>query len=443
MEKLLFEVERVATSETDLPLPGRPRLLVAERRQVFFRPVDLESLLADDHMARAIWDSVELVDLSQFYADIRAFEGQAGAPAIDPKILLALWLYATSEGVGSARKIARLTEEHDSYRWICGGVSVNYHTLSDFRSGHEAALDKLMTEVLALLCAEGLLELKRVAQDGMRVRASAGASSFRRQTGLERHLEEAKEQIERLKQERDQGEDDLPPRRRAARERAARERLERVRRALDKLPEFEQGLSNERRRRARPAKEVRVSTTDPEARVMKMADGGFRPAYNVQFSSEMNGFIVALEPVNHGTDAAEVPAMLDQIERRRERYPEELLADGGFASRFNIDAAAQREVVLYAPVREPRTAGKDRYAPHPQDNPQAREWRARMGSAEAQAILKQRGAVAEWAFAQARAHTLTQFLVRGLEKVRCVVLFVAITHNLLVRRRLLAASATA
>ena len=184
-----------------VPHAGAPRIVTANRQQLQLRPLDLESLLPPEHRARAVWAVVEQLELTDFYDAIAARGSEPGRPAIDPKILVALWLYATSEGVGSARELARLCEAHDAYRWVCGGVAVNYHTLSDFRVGHEAALDALMTQVLAVLLRQGLVKLTRVAQDGTRVRASAGASSFRREKSLRACLEAAQAQVARVKQE--------------------------------------------------------------------------------------------------------------------------------------------------------------------------------------------------------------------------------------------------
>jgi len=110
---------------------------------------------------------------------------------------VARWLYATLEGVGSAR--ARLCEEHDAYRWMCGGVSVNYHTLADFRVEHLGYLNGVLTSSVAALLAEGLVTLTRVAQDGLRVRASAGAASFRRQERRQEYWAEATAQVEALR----------------------------------------------------------------------------------------------------------------------------------------------------------------------------------------------------------------------------------------------------
>src|SRR5258705_3062015 len=181
--------------------PAAPRVQRPNRTQLVLRALDLEGVLADDHRARVVWDFVEGLDLRPLYETIKAVEGQAGRPPIDPAILMALWLYATLEGVGSARAVARLCEEHDAYRWVCGGVAVNYHTLADFRVGSGAYLDEVLTTSVAALMAEGLVSLQRVAHDGVKVRASAGAGSFRRGARLERLVAEATAQVEALKRE--------------------------------------------------------------------------------------------------------------------------------------------------------------------------------------------------------------------------------------------------
>lgn len=259
-----------------------PRVLRPNREQLELRPTDLESLLPPDHRARSVWDFVCGLDLSPWYESIRSLEGEAGRPAIDPAILLALWIYATTEGVGSARAVARLCEQHDAYRWICGGVSVSHRTLSGFRVMHESKLDGLLTQSVVTLIDAGLIDLDRIAQDGMRVRASAGAASFRRRKRL-RELERAvRGRIEKLRRELDDDPAATSRRVAAAREKAVQDRLSRVRRALAELKKREEEKSSEAEKEA-----VRASTTDPESRVMKMADGGFRPAYNVQLAADV------------------------------------------------------------------------------------------------------------------------------------------------------------
>jgi transposase len=260
---------------------GKPRFQRAERRQIEWQAFSLDQLLQDDHPARLVWAYVESLDVSPWYEQIRAVEGHVGRSPIDPKILLAVWLYATIDGVSSARKLDRLCRDHIAYRWLCGGVTVNYHTLADFRVEHVDRLDTLLTKSVAALLHQGLVSLNRVAQDGMRVRASAGSSSFARRPKLEDALVQAEAQVKALKREADDEDGSAESRRQqAAEQRAAEERAARIRQALEQLPEIQQKME---RRKTGSSETARASTTDPEARRMKMADGGFRPAYNVQF----------------------------------------------------------------------------------------------------------------------------------------------------------------
>jgi len=158
--------------------PEEARVVRPVRSQIEWAPRELDALIPEDHQARAVWAYLERLDLSGFYASIKAVGDRPGRPASDPRVLLALWLFAHVEGVGSARRLGRLCEEHDAYRWIRGGVPVDYHLLAEFRVTHQAALDDLLTKILATMMAANLVTLSRVAQDGMRTRASAGAASF-------------------------------------------------------------------------------------------------------------------------------------------------------------------------------------------------------------------------------------------------------------------------
>ncbi len=377
----------------------------------------LDSLLPEDHRARLVWEYVQGLDLGALYEPIRAVEGTAGRNAIDPRILLALWLYATLDGVGSARQLARLCEDHVAYRWICGGVSVNYHTLSDFRTAHPVFLEELLTQSVATLMHEGLVTLQRVAQDGMRVRASAGAASFRRRATLEECQTQARQQVETLRQELEADPAACTRRQQAARQRAARERSERVARALGELAEVEAKKQGQKKEKAR------ASTTDPEARVMKMGDGGFRPAHNVQFATDTaSQVITGVDVVNAGSDTGQMPPMIEQHQQRYGKTPEETLVDGGFAKQEDIEEVSSPEVgtTVYAPVQKPRKEGRDPYQPLPGDSVTIAAWRQRMGTPEAKEIYKERAATAECVNAISRNRGLRQFLVRGLQKVRAV-----------------------
>lgn len=417
-----------------------PRVLLAERNQIELRPMDLEATISLDHPARSVWVFVERLDLSALYGEIGSVEGRAGRAAIDPKILMALWLYATVDGVGSAREIERLTQVHDAYRWICGGVNANHHTLSDFRCARVDLLDALLTHSVAVLVEQGLVTLERVAQDGMRVRASAGAASFRRRSTLERCLEEAQAQVEALKREIDADPDASNRRRRAARERAALERQQRIAQALDQLAQVEEQKKkkpvpkkeNESEEQHAKRSEPRASSTDGEARVMKMADGGFRPAYNVQFTTSTDSqIIVGVDVSNIGSDLGQLSPMLDQVEQRYGQRPAEWLVDGGYARHDDIEDADGRGTTVYAPVPKPKDPSRDPHLPRSDDSEAIAQWRQRMGRSEAKEIYKQRAATAECVNAIARGRGLMRFVVRGLNKVKAVALWYALAHNLM------------
>ena len=423
----LFGELPIPEPQTKRPVTRAARVQMPNRTQMEFRPVDLESLLAGDHTARLVWGFVAQQDLSAWYATIKAVDGGPGRDAIVPEILLSLWLYATLEGVGSARALARLCDAHDAYRWLCGGVCVNHHTLSDFRVGQGEALDRLLTASVASLMETGAVTLKRVAQDGMRVRASAGAASFRRKAKLQALLAEASAQVAQLKREVNDEPAATEKRLAAARERAARACEERIAQALARLPAMEAT----KKANGKPVDSARVSTTDPQATVMKMADGGFRPAYNVQYATDTHSqVVVGVDVTDRGNDYGEMPAMLDQLQQRYQALPEAMLVDGGFSKREDIEAAAEREVTVYAPVAQPRDRSRERYAPLPGDSQALAAWRTRMGTDEAKAIYKQRAATAECVNAAARNRGLQRLLVRGLHKVKAIALLFALAHNL-------------
>jgi len=412
-----------------------PRVVRPVRNQLSLQPVDLEALVPEEHAARGVWALVERLDLSVYYAAIEARGEAPGRPATDPAVMLALWLYANSEGVGSARLLEKLCERDAPYRWICGGVPVNYHTLSDFRVKHGKKLDRLMTQVLAVLMKEGVVQLSRVAQDGMKVRASAGASSFRRRQSLERCRKEAEEQVRKLRREIAEDPSASTKRVAAARERAAKARLEAVEAALAELPVIEGERAEQDAGRPSHAKkrgEVRVSTTDAESRVMKMADGGFRPAYNVQLATDASGFIVGADVTNHGTDRRSLVPMLDQLAARTGETPDDYLVDGGFVTFKNIDVITDRGATVYAPVPKPRKEGVDPHVPKRDDSSAVASWRVRMGTEQAKRLYVQRGVLAERTNADLRGHRgLDRLNVRGLAKVKAVVLLSALSFNLM------------
>ena len=420
---------------------GPPRLLQPNRGQIELRASDLESLLGEDHRARLVWGYVERQDLSRLIESIKARGSNAGRSAIDPRILLALWLYATLDAVGSGREIARLTRESDAYRWICGGVSVNYHALNDFRSGNESLMDEVLTANVAALASAGAISLERVAQDGMRVRADAGAASFRRQASLEQHLAEAGELVDDIKKRAAADPAAASRRAQAARERAAQQREECIRAALEQLPQVQAA----KRRNGEKPEQARASTTDADARVMKMGDGGYRPAFNVQLATTCEDqVIVGVEVSNTGSDMAQMAPMLEQVIERTGTVPGQWLVDGGFPAHEQIEAVhahtkGQTEVI--APVPEPRRKADkrdddarpppDKYRRKEGDSEPVAQWRARMAGDEIKDVYKQRAATAECVNALARNRGLQRMPVRGLGKVRAVAYLYALAHNLM------------
>jgi transposase len=406
---------------------GEARVKRPNRHQSVFRPQTFDELIPPHHRARGIVKFVEELDLDAFYATIKSRGSDPGRPATDPQMLIALWLFATSEGIGSARQLERLCERDDAYRWICGGVQVNQHGLSDFRVDHGAALDDLLTQVLGVLMHQGLVVLKRVAQDGVRVRANAGAASFRRQPKLRECLRAAKDQVKAAKAMLDKDDPTRSDKQREAASRAAKDREARVRDALKTLEELRASKSDEE------AKELRASTTDPDARVMRMADGGYRPAFNMQFAVDTDTrAIVGVGVTNSGSDMGQITPMLEEVERRVDKTPKEWLVDGGYTSLADIDAVQQQGVKVYAPVQQPRSADIDPHQPKKDDTEQVAEWRQRMGTDEAKEIYKDRGATAERTNADLRQHRgLRHLPVRGIEKTLMVGLWMAITYNAL------------
>jgi transposase len=420
-----------STSQNDGVFP-RVRVKRPERNQVQWRDAALDQLIPRDHRVRAVWAYVDSLDLKPLYRKIQAVEGGVGRDAVDPKILLALWMFAIIEGVSSARHLDRLCQRDLAYLWICGEVGVNYHLLSDFRTAHGKFLDELLTDTIATLLHQNIVTLETVAQDGMRVRAHAGSSSFRRQKSLKECRQAAAEQLQKLRAENadDSAQAASDARRRAAAERAAAERAERVEAALKNLAELEQ---QKEARKKGSGEQARSSTTDPEARNMKMGDGGFRPAYNVQFATDGAArMIVSVDVTNNGSDGGQMAPLHKTVCERYGKVPENYAVDGGFATIEGITQVEKLGSRVAAPmIHEDRIVrrGGDPYARRAHDTDEMAAFRQRMATDEAKAILKRRPSIAEFPNAECRNRGLHQFRVRGLDKVRTVSLWYAITFN--------------
>jgi transposase len=406
------------------------RLRVAERRQITMVVQCPDDLVAAEHPVRMVNALVERLDLSRFAEPIKAREGVAGRDATDPRLLVGLWLYGCIRGIGSARELARRCEESAAFRWLCGGVTVNHRLLSDFRGEHGAALDELFTQVIASLVDKELVSVSRVSQDGVRVRVSAGAGSFRREERLQKLLAESKQHVEELRRQLECPEYSaaLSARQKAARRRAAQEKQQRLQQAIAQLPELKQKQAEAAQKAGQGKcgqqirdKEPRVSTSDAEARVMKMPNGGFNPAWNVQLATDTESrAIVGVEVSHEGSDSAGLSEpMREQVEQR----------SGG-----KVEQAHQQGVQLFVPpkpARQPRRRGRE-LEPKPGDSQAVLAWKRRMASAEGQQIYRQRAATSETVNADLRGYRgLTPLTVRGLAKAKCVALWCAMAYNVM------------
>jgi transposase len=401
------------------------RVLEPNREQAEMRFEIPDDAIASDHPARVMWQLVQGLDLTAILLKGKSVEGGAGRPGISPGIKLTLWLYAISRGIGSAREIARLTQSEIAFRWIVGELKVSHDTLSAFRVSHGEQFSKLLTDLLAGLMDCGLISLDQVAQDGTRIRASASAPSFRRERSLLSCREQATLHLKAVLASADDPE--FTRRQHAARLAAAKAIKERVEAAIITVKELQIG-------RDPKYKPPRGSTTDADARIMKMGDSGFRPAYNVQFATvgaKMGGprTIVGIRVTTNTTDMGSLDPMVDEIQKRTGKLPQALVGDAGHAKHADIAAVTRRGVEVVVPVPDdPRhTTGAANDA-----TPEIVEWRARMETKAAKEMLRWRASACELTNAHAKQRFgMRQFLVRGLQKVTCVVMLGALTANLL------------
>ena len=426
------------TSQKDVSVP-QVRVKRAQRDQIQFRSASLDQLIPRDHRVRAVWAYVDSLDLTRLYEKIQAVEGGAGRDAVDPRILMAVWMFAIIEAVSSARHLARLCERDLAYMWICGDVGVNYHLLSDFRTDHGEFLDELLTNTIATLVHQEIVTLEIVAQDGVRVRANAGSSSFRRKKTLEQCRQEAAEQVRKLRDEEEGGGPDASnARQRAARERAAREQAQRVEAALENLEELQE--QKDKRSGKGPKKEARCSTTDPDCRVMKMGDGGYRPGFNVQMASDGDSqMIVSVDVTNNGSDGGQMAPMHEKVCEKYQTVPKNYTVDGAFPTNQDVTAVERRGSKVIAPMNHAdriHNDGRDPHARRAGDSDEMFVFRQRMKTDEAKATFRRRPSIAEFPNAEFRNRGLHQFRVRGLEKVRTVSLWYAITFNFMRMRHL-------
>jgi len=420
------------------------RLRRPERRQTAMLIQCPDDLVSTNHPVRMVMAVVETLDLSRFHEAIKARAGQAGRDATDPQLLVALWLYACTRGIGSARELARRCQDSAAFRWLCGGVTVNHRLLSDFRTDHGSALDGLFTQVIASLVDKDIVRVSRVSQDGVRVRVSAGAASFRREERLEQLLQQARQHVEELRKQVDSpAYAALSERQRASRKRAAADKLERLQQAIAQLSQMKHKQAEAARRAGDGeigqkirARQPRVSTSDPQARVMKMPNGGFNPAVNVQLAADAQSrAILAVQVTNEGSDNAGLSApMRRQVEQRTGGKVNQQLIDGGYLRKDDIEAAHAEGVELFVPpkpARNPSNRSRELEPKHG-DSEAVQAWKRRMATEEGKEIYKERAATSETVNADLRSYRgLSQFTVRGLEKITCVALWCALAYNLM------------
>ena len=472
---------------------NKPLIRYVNRQQMSWRAVDVEKLVGEDHPARAIWTLVGRLDLSPFYRAIESSEEEGGRPAFDPQLLISLWVYAYSQGIGSAREVARRCEYDPAFQWLTGLQEVNYHTLADFRMERQKELDELFTQVLAALSKEELITLEQVMQDGTKIKALASTRSYQREGTIQGHLERARQRVEEMGDPRNE---ETSPKAKQAQVRARREQQERLESALEELQKLQQRKSGEKAK-----SEARVSTSDPQARVMHHSDGGLSLSYNAQITTDAaHGLIVGVAVTQEANDSAQLLPAVDRVEQQLKKKPQQLVADGGYTTRDNIEKLAGREIdflgsmrwenvpsgaslpnrlppsaFLYQPERNryvcpegkvlhpqgrrqkrpgliyyryeakagdcqicprkpeccPENAKRGRSVVRPEESPVVSAFRRKMASEEAQSQYRRRGRVVEFCHAWIKSKLgLRQFHVRGLVKVQMEMLWACLTYNL-------------
>ena len=428
-------------------MTNEARFIQADRFQTRWDFIDLDALLPANHRARIVWSFVESLDLSPLYDAIKSREGEPGRPPPDPAVLVALWLYATIEGVGSARHLDLLTQRDVSYRWIAGGVPLNYHGLSDFRVEHVEVLDRLLSESVTAMIGEGLVSLAEIVIDGTKVRANASRESFKTDTKLARVEAAVEQRLTALKAEIESDPEASSRRKRASQERAAREVKERAAKARAVLEQ----VRAERQERAKKhpqdeakKSEAKVSLSDSDARQMRFPDGAVRPAYNAQIAATPSeGIIVAVEMTDRRNDAGLAAPMVDDIARRYGQAPEKLLVDTHYATSEDIAALADHpagSVTVFAPTPTERDdisarALANRKSKRAREPQSVKEWRSRMGTPAGQKVYGLRKLI-ERINANLKNHGFGFLYIRGLIKAKAVALWHALANNLMAGHRL-------
>ena len=475
------------------PISKQPLIRHVNRQQMSWRAVDVEHLISEDHLARAIWTLVGRLNLSAFYQGIESSTEEGGRPAIDPQLLISLWVYAYSQGIGSARELARRCAYDPAFQWLTGWEEVNYHTLADFRVEKQQELDELFTQVLAALSQEGLITLEQVMQDGTKIKAQASSRSYCQEETIREHVERARRRVAEMGDARNE---ESSARAKQAQVRARRQQQERLESALEELQKWRARKSGEKAKKG-----TRVSTSDPQARAMHQPDGGLALSYNAQISTDAaQGLIVGVAITPEPNDSGQLLPAVDRLEQRLEKKPQQMVADRGYTTRENIEKMAGREIdflgamrydnvprganmpnrlppsafpylpeknhcvcpqgkILHPAGQRKRRAGviyhlyearledcqacprkpeccpenqkRGRSVAHPEESPLVIAFRKKMASEEARKQYRRRGRIVEFCHAWIKSKLgLRQFHVRGLKKVQMEMLWACLTYNL-------------
>lgn len=416
-------------------LAARYKLNKPCRNQTEFRITCLDDLVAKDHKVRIIWDFVNEMDISVCFEDIYSFDGAVGRSTADPKILLTLWIYSILDGNCSARKLEELCENHDVYKWICGGISVNRTSLAEFRSQNPRKFDELLTSCLAVMVKFGLINDADFSQDGTKVKANAGYNSFSREDSLKDIEAKLTNYISQLKLE-EKANPSIYEKRKMA---AAVEKQNRVKSALRNLEEtkcerIKNGIKNGDRPTGDELQKVRASVTDPDVRKMKMGDGGFRLAYNLQFATGLDSRVIYGVHVVKTLDPGTPPAVMAQVSERLKKLNlsaiKNWIADCAYSAKIDIETAALLfpNCSYYAPPKLKK--GLDPTKENiKKDSEAVKKWRKMINSETTKEIYKKRCSTAEFSNMHAKNQSLNEFSVRGLVKVKGMALLHAIAQN--------------
>jgi transposase len=441
MNDFLFDIQPYNTAKEDKQqVSGRKRIRRADREQYEFKTECIDDLIAQDHRARDVWEYVSSMNLDCFHDEIRVTEYSPGPGTLDPKIAMSLWLFAALNGIVSARELERLCQEHHAYIWICGGASVNHHTLSDFKRSNPQKFMSVLQGSIAIMWKTGAFHPDEITQDGTRIKANAGSSSFKREETLEDYLLKAESLIKRLEEELKANPAAYSLRQKAAKERSARERKERIEKAKSELSEYkktrtEAGKRSHHSLSTEEESKMKISITDPECRKMKMGTGGFRPAYNVQFATSTKGrVVVGVEVVNTQDPGTMVP-MIKQVCKNLASIgcpmPSKWIADGIYANKSDVNLTAEyfKDIDLYAPPMGNQYV--DGLSERKGDSPAMSKLRKRMSTKEGKEIYNKRCSTAEFTNAVVKNRGMFETLTRGLNKVTNMALIYAVMHNMM------------